>query len=97
MNLGWLLAPKVVALAKWEAILVSHEDARRLCEGIEIGWIVVIRHLLLHLLLYMIFLAIVALRMLADSAARLAPRVATVLLSRWEHYLLLLLLIFPVV
>jgi hypothetical protein len=96
MNLRCLLAAIVISLAKWET-LVSHKHAGRLCEGIEVGCIIIRWHLLLHVLLGII-LHDLTLRMLANSATRLAPRVRnTRILLSWREHLLLLLLLFPIV
>ena len=93
MNLGCLLTSKIIALTKWKGSLIPHENSSLLCERIEASRIIISWHLLLHVLLLSFLLTGISMRLLADSATRLASRVASiVVLSRWEHHLLIFFL-----
>jgi hypothetical protein len=87
MHLRCLLATKVIHLPKRKT-LIPHENSWLLCKRIEPGSIIVRWHLLLHILLLILPLTNITLRLLANSATRLAPRVAAVALSWRKHHLL---------
>jgi hypothetical protein len=95
MHLRGLLTTKVIDLPKWKT-LIPHENSRLLCKRIETCIIIVRWHLLLHVLLLSLLslpLSHISLRLLADSATRLAPRVAGLAFCcRWKHQVLFVFL-----
>lgn len=91
MHLRGLLTTKMIDLPEGKT-LIPHEHTWLLCKRIEIYSIIVRWHLLLHILLLSFFLSLtlthISLGLLADSATRLAPRVAAIALSWRKHHLL---------